>query len=224
MNNLQELKHLNILFADDDDSFRESTCKILEMLFNIVYSAKSGDEALDIYNKNSINIVMLDIRMGMTSGIKAAQTIRKSNSKIPIFLVSSYTQTDELLEACTLNIVNYLIKPFTFQKLSESLLKCVERLHEEKLLLVPISNHISYDPSKKVLFINGEVNILSNSEILTLELLLESRGYVVNYDRFLHILGEDISQAGLKNIILKLRKRVGDTTIRNLSKVGYTLV
>ncbi len=54
--------------------------------------------------------------------------------------------------------------------------------------------------------------------------LLANRGRVVSYDRFLHVLDEELSDGALKNLILRLRKKVGDEAeIKNLSKIGYKL-
>lgn len=224
MNALDELKNLTILIADDDAVFMESTCKILEMLFDKVIIARNGHEALRLFHENTIHIAMLDIRMGELSGIEVAQNIRKVNAKIPIFLVSSYTQTDELLEACKLNLVSYMVKPFTFQTLSSTLGACVQKLKNECMLFVHLTPTVSYDPFQKKLFVNGIMEIISHNEILVLELLIQCRTQIVSYNRFYTILGEETSYAGLKNIILRLRKKVGENAIRNLSKVGYTLI
>lgn len=103
MSKIENLKNLSILYADDDEVLRESTVKILSMLFDTVYSAKDGEEAIEIFKVNEkINILMLDIKMKSTSGIDVAKFIRTKNKTVPIFLVSSYTETADLIEACKL--------------------------------------------------------------------------------------------------------------------------
>jgi len=224
MNPLDELKNLTILIADDDAVFMESTCKILEMLFHKVIIARNGHEALRLFQEHTIHITMLDIRMGEVSGIEVAQSIRRINAKTPIFLVSSYTQTDELLEACKLNLVNYMVKPFSFQSLSSTLSSCVQKLKDECLLYVNLTPNVQYDPFQKKLFCNGNMEFIAHNEILVLELLIQRRTQIVPYHHFYNILGEETTYAALKNIILRLRKKVGENAIRNLSKVGYTLI
>jgi DNA-binding response OmpR family regulator len=224
MNALNELKNLTILIADDDVIFLESTCKILEMLFDKVLIAKNGHEALRLFQEHTVHMLMLDIRMGELSGIEVAQHIRKVNTKIPIFLVSSYTQTDELIEACKLNLISYMVKPFSFQTLSLTLEECVLKLKKECILLVHLTSSVSYDPFQKKLLVNGAMEVLNHNEILVLELLIQYRKQIITYQSFYNILGEETTYAALKNIILRLRKKVGENAIRNLSKVGYTLI
>ena len=73
MHYLEKLKYLNILFADDDPIFHSSTCRILNMLFKNVYSAKDGLSALEIFETNLIHIVMLDVKLGDISGVEVAK-------------------------------------------------------------------------------------------------------------------------------------------------------
>lgn len=224
MNHLVELKHLTILLADDDEVFCEATKKTLEMLFKQVFCAKNGQEALEIYENNLIHILMLDVRMGDISGIEVAQEIRKKNPKIPIFLASSYTETDELLMACSLHLVTYLSKPFSFEALEKTLCACLEQIKMHSLLRIELQDSVVYDPFQKVIIHHGTPLVLTKSEIIVLELLLEYRGNIVPYDFLYRALETDSSYISLKNIILRLRKKIGEGCIHNLSKMGYQLL
>jgi DNA-binding response OmpR family regulator len=221
MDNLNELKNLTILFADDDTVFREATTKTLEMLFKKVYVASNGHEALSLYSTLFPHIIMLDIRMGGMSGIEVAQAIRKINKYIPLFIVSSYTETHEMLEACKLNLVDYIIKPFSFQSLCVTLINCVKILKTDGHLLNQLNTHSFYSPHTKTLLKENISLPLTKKEITVLELLLKYRGQIVSYDTLIHTLGNDISNAALQTLMMRLRKKIGENAIHNLSKVGY---
>jgi DNA-binding response OmpR family regulator len=224
MSKIENLKNLSILYADDDDVLRESTVKILSMLFKTVYSAKDGEEAIEIFKNNmNINIIMLDIKMRLTSGIDVAKFIRSKNDNIPIFLVSSYTETADLIEACKLNLVDYIKKPFSFSVLSDTLIKCLSRISIVDTTHIKIKNDIFYNSTSKEIINKGINCNLTNNEIILLELLIERKSQLVSYETCMNKLGEDVSDAALKNIVLRLRKKLGDNVIKNLSKVGYTL-
>lgn len=223
MGDLKELQHLSILFADDDEAFRESTRKTLEMLFDKVHVATNGDEALLMYQELLPHMVMLDIRMGHTSGLQVAQTIRKANRHIPIFIVSSYTETHEMIEACKLNLVDYIIKPFSFDALCSALSRCVYILQTEGSLLNPLNTSAFYSPYTKTLLINNNPFPLTKKEIIVLELLIEHRGQIVSYESLIHSLGDTISYPALQTLVMRLRKKIGGDTIHNLSKVGYII-
>lgn len=224
MAKLEDLKSLSILYADDDEVLAVSTCKTLSMLFDKVYTAKSGLEAINIYNTSQVHIIMLDIKMVGMSGIEVANTIRKDNKSIPIFLVSSYTETKDLLDACKLNLIEYLQKPFTFQRLSNTLIECVEAIEQSGQILKKLNENMYYNQLSKEIIKDGEVISLTNNEISIFELLLDKRGQVIPYNIFQSHFFDDFSDSAIKNIILRLRKKIGDDIIRNLSKVGYILV
>jgi len=223
MNDLNELKELTILFADDDEIFLSSTQKTLEMLFKRVFVSSNGTEALSLYNTMHPNVIMLDIRMGSMSGLDVAKEIRKDNKHVPIFIISSYTETHELLEACRLNLVDYITKPFSFQTLLEAFEKCVLTLKEEGSLLRAINLTTYYNASSKTLIKDGISISLTKNEMIILEFLLEQRGKVVTYETFMHCLGNETSYSALQNLVLRLRKKLGENSIHNLSKVGYTI-
>lgn len=223
MNNLDELKELTVLFADDDEIFLNATKKTLEMLFKRVFVATNGGEALNLYKEMHPNIIMLDIRMGSVGGLEVAGEIRKSNKHVPIFIISSYTETHELLEACRLNLVDYITKPFSFQTLIYAFTKCIAMLKAEGSLSKIINPTTYYNASSKTLIKEGVPLSLTKNELIVLELLLTQRGKVVTYETLMHQLGDEISYSALQNLVLRLRKKLGENSIHNLSKVGYTI-
>ena len=223
MNDLDELKELTVLFADDDEIFLNSTKKTLEMLFKRVFVASNGGEALSLYKEMHPNIIMLDIRMGSVGGLEVAGEIRKINKHVPIFIISSYTETHELLEACRLNLVDYITKPFSFQTLIHAFNKCIAMLKSEGSLSKIINPTTYYTASSKTLSKEGAPLSSTKNELLVVELLLEQRSKVVTYETLMHRLGDEISYSALQNLVLRLRKKLGKNSIHNLSKVGYTI-
>lgn len=224
MANLNDLKNLSILYADDDDMLRESTSNTLQTLFKKVYSAKNGNEAIEVYEKNKdIQIIMLDIKMGSISGIEVAQKIRLTNENIPIFLVSSYTEVKDLLDAVKLNLVDYLQKPVTFKKLTEVFIECLELLKKNNFLLQNLCENIDYNPMSKEVISHG-INIpLSKNEIQAIELLISKRAQVLPYGYFASIIGDEVSEIAIKNTISRLRKKLNCSSIKNIAKIGYIL-
>jgi len=224
MQNLDLLKEVTILLVDDDDAFRVSTCNTLEMLGARVLSASNGHDAWSYFKTQEVMIVIADIRMGDFSGLSLAKKIRTYNSTIPIVIVSSYTQTEDLIEACRLNLIEYLVKPFSFQSLANTLKRCLDRLNLHKLIYNTITPSIRYNPYTKMLVTNEGTEVgLSKNEVNIIEFLIAYRGQVIGYAALKDIIGEDVSSAALKNIILRLRKKIGEDVIENIQKIGYML-
>lgn len=224
MANLNDLKNLSILFADDDDILRESTSNTLKTLFKKVYSAKNGSEAIQFYEENKdIQIIMLDIKMGSISGIEVTQKIRLTNENIPIFLVSSYTEIQDLLDSIKLNLVDYLQKPITFKKLTEVFLDCLKLLEKNNFLLQNLCENIDYNPMSKEIISHGVKIPLSKNEIQAIELLISKKGQILSYEYFASIVGDEVSEIAIKNIISRLRKKLNCSSIKNVPKIGYIL-
>lgn len=226
MAKFNEFRNLSVLYAEDDTELREITTKTLQLVVGQVFAVIDGAEALSVYENNRIDIVILDIYMGPVSGLDVAKIIRKNNDKIPIVIVSGSIATQDLLEACKLNLIEYIYKPIEFNALIKVLYLAVDRLKSQGMLIAKINDVVSYDYFAKA-FVrpDGEITALTKNEINAMELLLAHRGQVVTYETFSNILEEEMSDGALKNLILRIRKKMGDdTNLRNLAKVGYTLV
>ena len=225
MSKFNEFKNLSVLYAEDDTELREITTKTLQLVVGNVFAVTDGTEALSVYENNRIDIMILDIHMGSVSGIDVAKMIRKSNDKIPIVIVSGSIATQDLLEACKLNLIEYIHKPIEFNALIKVLYLAVDRLKAQGMLVAKINDSVSYDYfAKAFMEQNGEITALTKNEINAIELLLANRGKVVSYETFSHVMDEEMSDGALKNLILRIRKKMGDdANLRNLAKVGYML-
>jgi len=221
-----EFKNLSVLYAEDDEQLRTITEETLRLVVGNVYAVSDGNEALEIYEKHRIDIVMLDIHMGACSGIDVAKRIRDKNDKIPIVIVSGSVETSDLLEACKLNLIEYIRKPIEFNALIKVLYLAVDRLKAQGLLMAKINDNVTYDFfSKSFIHASGETTVLTKNEIHAIELLIKNRGQVIPYDTFSNMLEDEMSDGALKNLILRLRKKMGDdSSLRNLAKIGYKLV
>jgi len=225
MQNLKVFKNLSVLYAEDDSELREITEKTLELLVGKVYSVSDGMEALAIFETHPVDVVILDIHMESVSGIEVANKIRKNNHKTPIIIVSGSVETQDLLAACKLNLVDYIQKPIEFNSLINVLSTTIDQLQSNGLMLTKINDSVSYDYFAKSLIKEGEAVSLTKNEINAMELLLSRRGQVITYDTFFHVFDEEMSDGALKNLILRIRKKMGDdSNIRNLAKIGYSII
>lgn len=222
---LLPLQSLTLLYAEDDDDVRESTQRVLSYYFKDVKVAKNGQEAIEIFNQLPIDIVMLDVKMPYKSGLEVASIIRSNNQYIPIILVSSYHEYQDLILAIRLHVVDYLLKPYDFSTLNNTLLSCVTKFTSQNPIVISLSNTISYNQDTKTLIDTDSNSFhLSKSECMILELLLLYRGKMVSYKDIEIQLGKEyVTLAAIKNIILRLRKKIGTNTIENVPYYGYIL-
>lgn len=223
MDYIVELKKLNILYVDDDEVLCSSTKNILSPLFNNVFIAENGEEAIEIFDNQKIHIVMMDVKMHNLSGIDVAKYMRDKDKNIPIFLVSSYTDVNELIEAIKLDLVDYIKKPFTFEKLLTTLFECLDKMKLKGNLKHILGENIFYDELSKKVFINNKDILLTKSEVKIIETLIKKRGQMVTYLEFINRLDRELSESALKNIVYRLRSKLEGNSIKNLYNVGYML-
>jgi DNA-binding response OmpR family regulator len=187
--------------------------------------AEDGQKGLALFEAHPIHLVICDIRMPRMNGLELATQIRKTNTKIPIFITSSHSEREDLMRAIPLNIADYLIKPFTFSRLQEALRTCIQRIEEAGLLTVHLADQIRYNPLTQELFTPKETFPISGKEQTLLELLIRFRGRLVSREQIEQcVYGDEfLTDASLKNLVYKLRRKLGKEAITNVYSTGFIL-
>lgn len=223
---MDSLKNLTVLYVEDDNEVRENIATSLAYFVKSVDSASNGDEAYEIYKKVSPDIIITDIDMPGMNGLELAARVRESDSFIPIVVTTAYTTEEFLLDAVSLHLERYLVKPVTLAKLKESLESCYEKLQEVNRITIRFSTGYTYNITSHIMEDeNGEFVTLQNKEKLLLELLIKNVERVTYYSEMEDEVweGEELNRGSLKALILKLRKKLGKDSIVNESELGYRL-
>lgn len=222
---LELLKNMSILYAEDDVLVQKSTAKILTIFFAKVHLVNNGVDALKVYERVKPNVIMLDVEIPVVDGLEVARRIRENDLKTPIIIHTAHNDTQYLHRAIKLNLSDYLFKPFSFEQLRLSFLEMIEKMEQNGLIYAKIDTQIVYSFLKKVLFVNEEMVKLTKSEVTILEELLHKRGMLVDYTRLERALGleYDLSKASIKNIVLRLRKKIGKERVVNVQDFGYLM-
>jgi len=112
-----------ILFVDDEEDIVRMRSRMLEYLGYRVFSAASGQEALEIFRreKGIIDLVITDQTMPKMTGLMLAEEIGKIDNRIPIVLCSGYSEAVTTDEANRVGIRRFLAKPLDMHQLSVSI-------------------------------------------------------------------------------------------------------
>lgn len=222
------LKNLSILYIEDEKNIQENMCKALEILIKKVYTTNNCMEAKQLLDTHNIDIIISDINLPKKSGIDFIKELREQSCYIPVILLTAYTDKEYLLQATKLKLVDYLIKPIDFNLLHNALQKAVMEIIESGKYSVNFEEHISYNIMHKKLFcsVTQEEIDLTAKEIHLLEYLIEHSNKVVSHEEIKAHIWEDSFEAtdsALKNLLNKLRKKIGKNSIKNISGVGFRL-
>ncbi len=116
----------NVLLVDDSKTMRIIIGRSLRQAgidFDNIYEAADGLEALDVLEKESVDIVLSDINMPNMDGISflREKSTRDAMKDIPVLMISTETGDDIIGEAKSLGAVGAIKKPFTPDKVNEVL-------------------------------------------------------------------------------------------------------
>lgn len=113
-----------LLIIDDDKSIRYSLKRIFEEDYNVV-TASNGEEGLGIFSQIPVDVIIMDIKMPESSGIEILRKIKEIDQKSLVILMTAYGTTETAIEAMKWGAFDYILKPFTIQKLKELVEKAI---------------------------------------------------------------------------------------------------
>jgi CitB family two-component system response regulator MalR len=114
---------IHVLLVEDDPMVAELNRIYLSRVagFETVASARSASEALDLLRSRPVDLLLLDIFMPGQSGIELMEEIRRQAMDVDVIFVTAARDTVTLDRALKLGAVDYLIKPFEFERLKQAL-------------------------------------------------------------------------------------------------------
>lgn len=93
--------------------------------FEIVGKCSDGARALDFLENNAVDLLILDVYMPKMDGFETLRKIRNKQITVEAIMVTAANDRDSLEEALHLGIVDYLVKPFTFDRFQMALEKYI---------------------------------------------------------------------------------------------------
>ncbi len=116
---------ITVLLVDDAKDFIKYMKKRLDARGVLVSTANSGQEALDILNKEQIDVVVLDVLMPGMDGIETLQEIKKIKPEQPVVMLTGHGTVESTAEGMRLGAADFLLKPCD----AETLLNSIENAH-----------------------------------------------------------------------------------------------
>lgn len=223
MKDLTQFKNLNVLYVDDDIDACTKLEKILKYYFANVYTANSAAEAMEIYLKGRCNLLLVDYDMPIMNGAEFLREIRKTNSQIPAVILSSYDDKEKLFHAIKLQLVSYLVKPYSTDELKEVFYGVLAWMNEKGLFVSQLSDDLVYNYTSKSVYRNENEIVLAPSEFKILELLLAHEKQLISYEQLMDVIGANCTHKSLVNQMHKLKKKLEVDIIKNVKDLGYIL-
>lgn len=219
------LKDLRILYVEDEDDVRRNAVEYLKRIAKEVLEASDGKEAIKVWADEKPDIIITDISMPRLNGLDMARYIRSKDQDVQIIVATAYTDTDYLMKAVELNLVKYLVKPITKEKLQSALSQSVEKITDQNKFSVKLSETCAYNAYNQLVECGEEQIKLTKNELLFMDLLAHHVSRTLTYQEIEDAIWpyEGMSQDAIRSLIRGLRKKLPDDAIENVSGVGYRL-
>lgn len=139
-----------IIVVDDEPITRMDICEILkEANYDVVAQAGDGFDAIEQSRKHRPDFVIMDVKMPILDGLKAAKVITEEKLSRGIVLLTAYSNKEFIEEAKNIGIIGYIVKPIDeksfipnleiifnkqeeFEKLEKKYLKTSQKLEDRK--------------------------------------------------------------------------------------------
>lgn len=114
---------IEVIIVEDDPMVREINSKFLKRVegFVLKKAVSSIEDAKKIILVNKPDLILLDVYLPKENGIDLLKWIRERELGIDIILITADKTTERVQEAFRYGVVDYLIKPFSFERFKESL-------------------------------------------------------------------------------------------------------
>lgn len=218
-----------IMVVEDNADMRELFCTVLSDSGYRCLPASDGLEALDIMDKEYIDLIVADIMMPGMDGYSLTEAIRDSGMDLPILMVTAKDQFDDLRKGFRSGADDYMVKPINVKELVlrvEALLRRAKIQSEKKIV---IGNTV-LDYDALTVTIHGKETILPQKEFYLLYKLLSYPNKIFTRPQLMDEIWGMFSETDERTVnthINRLRERFSDcndfeiVTVRGL---GYKAV
>lgn len=203
---------LKVLLVEDEQILRENIAQFLELKKFKVVQAKNGLEADYILKRTNPDIIICDVSMPFMNGLQLLKQVRKDDqyNHIPFIFLTAKADKSDLRSGMVSGADDYIIKPFTFEELFNSIQKRIERISqiiENRSFDKTIEDSISFSSDVEHLSISEMKNLTKkeskilkmigkgmNSSLISQELIISTRtveNHRYNICKKLHLKGSN---------------------------------
>jgi|LQYC01.1.fsa_nt_gi Response regulator containing CheY-like receiver, AAA-type ATPase, and DNA-binding domains len=123
---MKQKKQITILVVDDDPGHQATLKTIIESWGYQVEGVDDGTKAVKRVKESPYDLILMDVRMAVMSGIEALKAIKHYNPAIPILIMTAYSSVESAVEALKAGAYDYLTKPLDFDALKITMERALE--------------------------------------------------------------------------------------------------
>ena len=218
-----------ILVVDDDKNTRRLLQAVLEVENYTVFTAGNGEEALDVMDKEHIDLAVLDIMMPKMDGYEFTQALREGQNNLPILMISAKQLPEDKRKGFLVGTDDYMTKPIDEEEMLlriKALLRRAQIASEHKIII----GDIVLDYDSLTVTGHGQTQELPQKEFQLLYKLLSYPGKIFTRIQLMDEIWGAESATGWETVTVhigRLRKRFEgweEFEIESVRGLGYKAV
>lgn len=216
-----------VLIVEDESVMRELICYAFKDIGYEVFEAADGQEAIEVFNDNAVDLIVLDVMMPKLDGWSVCRRIREVSDVAIVMLTSRDEDADQLL-GFELGVDEYVTKPINTQVLLARCQRLVDRInkadgHGKNIISV---DGIEINKEAYTVKVEGKQVEFAPKEYELLLYLIENQGRVLSREKILDtVWGYDYfgDYRVVDTHIKKVRKKLNGKAnyIQTVVRVGY---
>ena len=214
---------MRLLLVEDDELLGDAVKTGLTQFGYIVDWLKNGELARNILKKESFDLIILDLSLPIVSGMTILQTIRQSQNRTPVIILTARESIDDRIKGLDAGADDYITKPFDLNELGARV-RALTRRAQGRADSVLQYHNLTIDPAAHSVFIDDQPINVPRREFALLQKLIESQGQVLSREQLMQSMyswDEDVDSNALEVHIHNLRKKLNANFIRTIRGVGY---
>ncbi len=216
---------MKVLLLEDELMLQGAIKEYLSDTGFEVTAFEDGQEAYDNIASNSYDLFIFDINTPSMDGLSLLDRLQKEKIYVPTIFISAITEIEQISQAYALGCYDYLKKPFHLKELSLHIDRLLKMADIRAKGFIKISKMYSYDAENQSLLFDGEEQLLTQKQLLIMDLLAKNINKVVDFEMLRHYAWDDspVDNAVIRAEIHRLRQVLKEDLITTLKGVGYRL-
>lgn len=219
----------SILIIEDEKSVSDVVKAYLEKEGYMVYSTENGLDGIELFRKERIDLVILDLMLPDIDGEEVCKILRKI-SDVYIFMLTAKSTLSDKIEGFNIGADEYLTKPLSPRELTARVNALFRRFEEKKEDILSFDNNkLVINIDTRTVKLNGEGVNLTPNEFDILYVLASNKGKVFTREAIIERsfgIDFDGSDRSVDVHIKNLRKKIEEDTkspryIVTVTKIGY---
>ncbi len=143
-------KKATILVVDDEHGVRQSFNMVLKDEYSVLL-AGSGEETIEVFTKNSVDLILLDILLPDVNGLDLLEKLKGIDPNTEIIMVTAVKEIQTAVKAIKLGAYEYIVKPFLVEDVINIIKRALEKHNLVKEVTYLKEELERYHPFEKII-------------------------------------------------------------------------